>query len=110
MPETEESHSRKLAIKFKTVEGAPYIYSDYVNLNIGFFGVKLAFGTMDAVRESPDLPEVTMLVQIGMSAEHAKALHDLLGRQLAIYEEKWGPMREPRIDDDDSPPTAPSDD
>ncbi len=36
MPD-ETSHGNQLAIKFKTHEGAPYIYSDYVNLNVGFF-------------------------------------------------------------------------
>ncbi len=95
MPEIDDSReTRQLAINFRTPEGAHYVYSDYVNANLGFFGFKLSFGTVDAIQPNPDVRDITMHVQIGLSAEHAKALHDLLGRQIEEYQEKFGALRE----------------
>lgn len=91
-----DSKIKKQILNVRTVEGAPVLYSDYVSVNLSFFGIKLSFGTID-VGESQDETSGTLNVHVGLSPEHAKALHKLLGNQIEIYEGKFGALREPPV-------------
>lgn len=88
-----EGIPEKHQLLIKSVEMQPYVYADYVNVNLAYFGFKLAFGSMDLAPAGQRPREVTLSAQVAMSAEHAKSLHDLLGKQLSLYEDRFGPIR-----------------
>ncbi len=108
MPENEPDSGEQVKFTIKTPEGAPYVYIDHVNVSLNFFGIKLLLGTMDAIQASENERTITTNVQVALSVEHAQALHELLGRQLVAYEEKWGPVRQiPQLATEGDVPPSP---
>ncbi len=70
------------------------IYAEVVYVNAGPHGFKLTFGVLPAHAPDQDIEaKVQPLVTIGMSPEHAKSLHEVLGGSLKTFEERVGPLR-----------------
>lgn len=71
--------------------GMPVQHSDHALVSCSVFGFRLTFCT---IRIGDNLFAVADThTQIGMSAEHARALHMALGKQLGVFEERYGPIR-----------------
>jgi hypothetical protein len=77
----------------RMADGTPCFYVDFVNVTRSFFGFKIAFGVSDLATPGERPRGATLNVQIGMSPEHAKSVHELLGKQLEHYEKNLGPIR-----------------
>ena len=56
--------------------GAP-IYADSTNVNVGYFGFRVTFGSLVAVTTEGETKKTTVVeyVAVGMSPEHAQSLH-----------------------------------
>lgn len=90
MPE-DPLDSDRFAIRM--ADGTPCLYADFANVNRSYFGFKIAFGVSDLASPGERPKGATLNVQVGMSPEHARSLHELLGKQLEHYEKNIGAIR-----------------
>jgi hypothetical protein len=67
-----------------------FVYANAVGMRGGAFDLSLEFGysVPPGGGEDPQPPE--WKVRVGMSWEHAQAMYELLGSQIARYEEQVG--------------------
>ena len=70
------------------------VYSDSAYVQSGYFGFHFSFGVQFSKPDPKSGPiPVYEYSHVGMSPEHAKRFHEILGKQLEGYEEKFGPIR-----------------
>ena len=93
---TKTTVPRKVAIKKRPDQ--PPSFCDFANVTAGTFGIKLSFGSILSATE--DSMEVEEYTHIGMTAEHALALYNLLGKHLEAYRELVGPIHLVLAEDD----------
>lgn len=100
-PQGEPQRQRMAAGRIAPREGSPIIFADSTNINAGYLGFKLTFGTvLPKMQGSTEADIVQDHVTIGMSPEHVQVLHDVLEAQLERYVEHFGPIRpKPGADD-----------
>jgi hypothetical protein len=90
MPENiEDVSSQKITRNDKLV--CPPLYCDTTNVQTSKFGVSIRFG--HAVVSSEEELVADDYVVVGMTAEHAAALHQVLGSHLRRLARKHGPLR-----------------
>jgi hypothetical protein len=70
------------------------VYANVAGIRGGPFDVSLEFGYLVPQGSKEEAVPPAWLVRVGMSWEHLRALHQLIGDQLASYEEQVGSIRE----------------
>ena len=63
-------------------------YSDYTHVSYNFAGICFTFSVIKG-----NDSHLEQQVAVSMSPEHATQVHELLGRYLKEYEDKFGPIR-----------------
>jgi hypothetical protein len=76
----------------KPVEESPKFYANNVRISSNVFDIRFIFGLF--VENTEDLVTIEPQVVLHMSPQHAKSVAELLNRQLAEYEEKYGAIPE----------------
>ena len=84
-----ETPDRELV--FDPSESHPVVYSDYVSIQIDLSGFKTTFCA--SWTDKSGVRCVRPLVTVGMSAEHASMLHQLLAQMIETYIDKYGKIR-----------------
>lgn len=84
--------SNKKLTPTRTQEG-PALFADFASVSAGSFGVKITFG--DITEDTDDEMKVNEFMTIGMSAEHARILANILVQNLRKYETRYGSIRVP---------------
>ena len=85
--------SKTLEIHRSPTSSFQTIYCNNTQVTVSYFDMKIMLGEVAAVTD--ESLEVTDKVAVYMSLEHAANLHRLLGEQLQMYVERFGPLREP---------------
>jgi hypothetical protein len=77
-----------------TPQATPLLYANVTAVRSGPFDVALDFGYLAVSVEghAPNETQTQWGTRVAMSWEHARALHELLGEQIAKYEENVGPL------------------
>ncbi len=79
-------------------------YCDDTLMTTSFFGITFRFNQVLRKREGEKLI-VQEKARVSMSAEHARSVYDLIGRQLEKYESNFGKIRSaPQAEDEATEP------
>jgi hypothetical protein len=70
------------------------VYANVAGIRGGAFDLGIEFGHAIPPGANEDPQPPLWIVRVAMSWEHAKALHGLLGDNLAEYEKRIGPIRD----------------
>lgn len=71
-------------------EGAPTVYANNLLLQSSVWDVTLSFGLLTGATE--DTITAQSVVNVILSPQHAKAVSEVLNRQIAHYEASYGPI------------------
>lgn len=76
----------------KPLDSIPTYYANNTNVTVSNFDVKLTFGRLSEVSDQGSVVDPQAIVF--MSPQHAKAVAELLAKQLAIFEGKIAESQE----------------
>jgi hypothetical protein len=78
-------------LKIDRKQDRPPYFSDFANVTSGTYGVKISFGNI--IDNTEKEMTVEEFLTIGMSAEHARILVNVLVKNLRQYEKMVGEIR-----------------
>ena len=89
-------------IRFNKTDDYRDGYANSVQVRMSVWDFQLTFGTMQ--QDSPDLVKLSNFQGVYLSPQQAKALWNILGQNLAQYEQTFGSLAlEPQVTPPDGP-------
>lgn len=93
---------RYKTVKLMRRQGTVIQFSDYAYVRYSYQGITVHFANFVPADDSKDgegIAEESAV--IGMSPEQTKALYDLIGKQLELYEKEFGAIRTLALEQED---------